>query len=626
MNRSAQFIPSLFAPPQRLNVWQWAEAHVVLSARVSPRPGPYRTDWCPYVREPQEAFTDPAVRFLILCWATRSSKTETGLNCVRYTIGEDPQPTMVVMPSKELARSFSETRFQPSIDDCPTLATEKPEDPDQFKLTEMHFKRCSVWLTGANSPANLKSRGVGVLYCDEIDTWKHQSAKETGALQQVLERIKDRPGAKAILTSTPTLESGQIWYEFQLGDMRYYYVPCPDCGEMQALKFERVRWPEDLKQSDDRWDLAQVKRQARYHCAKCDSPWNNSQKLGQLQRGEWRATNTSAEPDRRSYHLSSLYPAWIGYGEVACEFLRAKGNPEELQKVVNSWFAEPYYAYGSRSDFEKALTSKVDRRQVDGVPDGHKAICTVDVQQDHVRFVVRAHDVERNSVRLEYGHAPGLEEVEAVARRWGCVLVGVDARYRTQQVIVWCGTRPGWIPIIGAGGLMTPFRWVDMPVDAGLIKGRQAAVVHSLRVRPNDFKEELFRRISGQKARDKHLPPPKWSIAGDVGSDYRKEMAGEARQVRRGPRGTTIVEWIKIGPNHYWDCEVNQVVLWEAVRGYIFENAAQAPRRDRAPEDRKPPAVRSSVIDSELAEIQRRRDQNLPGSEQLHPIEENLWT
>ena len=51
-----------FEPRARQTVWQWAEENVILSKRVTEIPGPYRSDWCPYVRAPQEDFTDPDVR------------------------------------------------------------------------------------------------------------------------------------------------------------------------------------------------------------------------------------------------------------------------------------------------------------------------------------------------------------------------------------------------------------------------------------------------------------------------------------------------------------------------------------------------------------------------------------
>jgi len=613
INRTPEYLTKIFAPPSNLNVWQWAEQHVSLSARVSPRPGPYRTDWCPYVREPQEAFTDPHVRVIVLCWASRTSKTETAANCVRYSIGADAQPCIIVMPSKEMARSYSETRFQPSIEDSDILRAEKPADADKYKLLEMHFKRCSVFLTGANSAANLKSRGVGVIHASEIDTWPLSTSKETGALQQVMERIKDRPGAKAILESTPTIESGQIWQEFIIGDMRYFFIPCPDCGEMQVLKFPQIRWPEELRDNDGKWRLAEVKKRARYHCEKCDSPWNNGQKLMQLHKGVWRPTNDKAEPGRRSYHLSSIYPAWITYGEVAVQFLRSKDNPEELQRVINSWFAEPYYMGGMKGEFEAQVAARVTD-EVTGVPDDHRALMTVDVQQDHVRYVVRAHNSERDSVRLDYGQAPGLEEVEVIAKRWGCVVVGVDSKYRQQQVFSWCITHPGWIPMAGADGLMTDIRWADMPIDGGLFRGQ---VVKCLRHRPNAWKEELYRRIKrpeGQKI-------PKWSIAGAMGSDYKKEMSGEARILRRGQRGKMLIEWVKTGPNHYWDCEVYQLALFEAIRPFVFDETQTQQKQNSV----KPPEMPRGPFGGELDEIERQRQMAHGGRDDITIIE-RLWT
>jgi phage terminase large subunit GpA-like protein len=59
------------------------------------------------------------------------------------------------MPSEALARSFSETRWLPMIDDCPVLAKEKPDNTDKIKILEQHFRKMSLWFVGSNSPANL---------------------------------------------------------------------------------------------------------------------------------------------------------------------------------------------------------------------------------------------------------------------------------------------------------------------------------------------------------------------------------------------------------------------------------------------------------------------------------------
>ena len=553
-----------FQPKEDVNVWQWAEKNIVLSQRVTPRAGPYNTEWCPYVREPQEVFTDHNVHTIVLCWSSRSSKTESMMNCIRYSIAQDPQSMLIVMPSEKLGRSFTETRFHPSINDCPALEAEKPDNPDQFKLTEMHFKRCTLWVTGANSPANLKGRGVTVLLCDEIDTWPTATEKETGALQQVMERTKDRWNRKHLLTSTPTIEKGQIWKEFKSGDQRYYYVPCPHCGEYQTLKLKQLDFEEEKTKTSGEWNMVQVKKLTWYRCEKCEGKIEDRHKLDMLQAGEWRGTVESSEPGRVSYHLNCFYPPWITFGEIAVQFLNAKKNEEDLQRFVNSWLAEPYFAYGDTSEQEAELMKMRDKEAPEGIQEGFKAIMTIDVQLDRVYFVIRAWNKDRESILVEYGCVPGFEECQVIAQKFNCMCVFVDMRYRPKVVLEWCRDHQGWIPCMGAANLYQQMRWVMLSPSGGLMRGDD---IRTIRWRPHDYKEVLSKRMKSQS--------PTWKLHKNVGEDYKKQMVGEVRVERQASRGKFIVEWIKRGANHYWDCEVMSVMAFESIRIFAFDVAKE---------------------------------------------------
>lgn len=566
---------SHFQPPEDLNVWQWAEKNVILSSRVTPNPGPYRTTSCPYVRGPQEDFTNPNVHTMVWCWASRNSKTETAMNCVRYSIAKDPQALMIAMPTSILGRSFSETRLQPSIDDCPVLAAEKPADLDKYKLMEMHFKRCSLWVVGANSPATLKGRGVTVLFADEIDTWPKATSRETGALEQVLERTKDRWNRKHILTSTPTVEDGQIWKEFKKGDQRYYFVPCPHCGHFQTLKLKGLQGFEDAKLPDDTYDMSKLPRVVYYECEKCEQKILDKHKSIMLEKGEWRATTMAEEPGRRSYHLSSLYPEWIPFATVASMFLQSKASPEDLQRFVNSWLAEPFYLAGNVADQEARLLSLRDQECGIEVKEGYRPLITADVQQDRMYAVVRAHAANRDSELLEHCVVPGFEELVVVAQKFKCVVGFIDAGFRQQMILEFCAKNPGWIPTIGSSGLLAMIRWIKMPIDGGLFKGR---VVNSLRFRPDDFKEQFYERVTLRKGAS-------WKLPGEVSKEYQKQMVGEVRHERKGPRGRRIIEWIRRGANHYFDCEVLQLAGFEAVRAFAFDTAPQVGRPATQPRE-----------------------------------------
>lgn len=585
---------TVFKPRPKLKVWQWAEKNITLSRRVTPFPGLYRSDWCPYVRGVQEWFTDSAVQDIVLCWASRSSKTETMLNCIRWSIAVDPQPTGIIMPTEQLARSLSETRIQPSVLDSPVLRAQMPENADQFKLTEMHFKQMTLWLVGSNSPANLSGRGWSVAMFDEIDKYPMAGAKETGAFELGLERTKERWNRKHLIASTPTIESGQIWTEFKLGDQRYYNVPCPNCKKLQVLKFKQLRWDENAKDSDGSWNTAKVRASARYHCVHCDFPIEDRHKLWMLDQRNgacWVATAQSREPKRISCHLSSLYPVWITFGDIAAKFLESKVNPEKLQAFVNSWLAEPFYAYGDGEEQVEIIKRAATTTQLDVVPEGHKAFMAVDVQQDSVWFVVRAFDKDGNSARLEYGNLPGLEEAEDVAKRWECVVRFSDSNYRQGYVLDFCQRTDLWIPMLGHDGLNVPIRWTQVQVDGGIVKGR--AAVRRLMFRPMTWKDELDQRVRGKS-------PLKWALPLNPGEDYIKQLTAEVRVERRAQRGKIIVEWQKVRRNnHLLDCEVMLLAGFDAVRHFIW--GAIAPADDLPPKMTLPPdVVRPSEDESDV--------------------------
>lgn len=560
----------LFEVRAPVSVTDWAEKNVVLTRRVTPNPGPYRASHCPYVREPQDRSTEPGVHTLVLCWASRSSKTETGLNIVRYHIAEDPCSMIIAQPTDRLAKSFSETRLQPSIDDSPILAAQKPDDLDRYKLLEMHFRKCTVWLVGANSPATLKGRGVRLLFCDEIDTWKGRTEKETGALQQILERTKDRWNWLHILTSTPTIASGQIWQEFLLGTQHYYHVPCPHCRERFAFEMDGIWLDPKAQDKDGKWNLARIKETAYYVCPHCKGKIEDHHKATMLDKGTWIQTNPNAEPGRLSYHLNSIYPLWITFADVAIMFLKSKGSPEELQRFINSWLALPYYAFGDAKETQKKMESLKDAAAAPGTPEGSKTLLYVDVQADRVYAVARWHLPNRDSGMVEHAMLPGLEEAEMMAHRLGCALRFVDAGHFQQRVLEFCATHQLWIPTIGSDRLFPSLRWTDMPIDAGMLKGRS---VKSLRLRPLEFKEMLYDRMTRQGKPG----IPKWTIRPDVSTDYMAQMSGEQRTERKGPRGRIYVEYVEVGPNHYWDCESNQIACIEAVRSFVFDMKDEEP-------------------------------------------------
>src|SRR5690606_9536093 len=99
-------------------------------------------------------------------------------------------------------------------------------------------------LTGANSAVGLRSMPARWVFLDEVDAYPGDVDGEGDPIGLAEARtISFGHRAKIFLASTPTIKGlSRIEREFELSDQQRYHVPCPHCGGLQWLKFERLRW------------------------------------------------------------------------------------------------------------------------------------------------------------------------------------------------------------------------------------------------------------------------------------------------------------------------------------------------------------------------------------------------
>lgn len=543
------------------SVWQWAERHVRLSVRSTGTPGPYSSAWIAYTRKWQECFTDSRIREIIICAAAQTGKTESVLNCLRYSIAEDPGPMLWIMPAETLARSFSETRLQPSLRDCPPCREQIPSDPDLFKLTEMHFKDCTLTMVGAGSAAQLSSRPIRFLFADEIDKFPEASQKEAGALELVRVRTTSFWNAKIILASTPTVESGQIWQEYLKGSQHKFYVKCPQCGVAQVLRFKQVKWPENeiTKPGGKVWNTDAVAKLTWYECESCQHPISQLAKAGMIRGGEWRATNSNAPVERISFHLSALYSPWRSWGSIAAQFLEAKGSYSGLQNFTNSVEAEPWKVQGGENIQETNLEALRGDYNMGVVPVKPELMTMcVDVQRSEFWYTIRAWVKGGESWLIDYGRVPTFEDLTAVFRRrypigttgaeMGIYRMLVDSGFNSQAVYEFC--------LRSAQTAYSCKGWEHLsePVKKGsvMVGPMSLSLWH---FDTTSFKNELYvGRITDQKG-------PPWHLPRNVGADYISQMTAERLAEKKNPRGAVELVWTQCRrDNHLGDCEIMQLV------------------------------------------------------------------
>ena len=174
-------------PKKRLTVSAWAEANRILPD-TNAVAGPWRNALTPYLVEIMDAFSDDTTEQIVFVKPTQVGGTSAMENALGSLIDQDPGPTMVVYPSDQLAMRTVESKLEPMFKSCPALAA-KYRAHESEDLAQ-RFDGMTVYLTGANSPADLSSTPIRYLFLDEVDKYPGSTKKESDPVSLAVERTK----------------------------------------------------------------------------------------------------------------------------------------------------------------------------------------------------------------------------------------------------------------------------------------------------------------------------------------------------------------------------------------------------------------------------------------------------
>ncbi len=509
-----------------------------------------------------DKFTDPLIESISLCFGAQIGKTEAELNMIGYALHQTASPVMMVYPTDTIAKFASDKRVQPMIRSVEPLADMYDESS---KLLELDFVNGNYMvLVGANSPSSLSSRSIKYLFFDEIDKYPAFSGKEANPIKLAEERTKTFVDKKIVRVSTPTIESGNIWQSYMdANERKQYYVPCPHCGVSQTLKFKQIKWPEEHHGNAD-----MIRDTAYYECEHCKQRIDDKHKMDMLRQGEWRAVNESQVRVVRSvaYHMSSLYSPWVTFGDVAYEFVKSKDKPSELMNFINSGLAEPWKSAKTKSTQNLVFTqSEVPRRVVP--QHAPLLIASVDVQQDHFWWEVRAYAHGVSSYLVDYGQASSWADLTEIlidreypseygeARK--IVRAGIDSGYRTDEVYQYCAQYPEvCVPVKGDSShspLAPPYKMSS--IEKGVIGGMKLYVVNT-----DYWKDFIFARMV-RPANE----PGTIHLFKDCPEEYSEHLRSEEKQeIRNVKTGAVTVQWKPLTShptNHLLDtCVYNAMV------------------------------------------------------------------
>lgn len=385
----------LLAPPPKMTVSEWADTYRHVPS-YSAESGQWVTARTPYLREIMDSFSEPGVNRVVFKKCARIGATEAGLNIVGYFIHQDPSAIMIVQPTVDDAKDFSKEQLAPTIEETPVLRDRVSNAVKDSKntITAKIFPGGSVVLGGANSPRFFRRRTVRVLILEEINGYGGSvAAKKEGSQIKLAEKRTETMGyrRKVYANSTPTTKGEcAITEEFERSDQRYFHVPCPHCGQGQALVWERLRYKE--------------LEAPAYQCVHCEQLIEEAEKDRMVARGQWVVTRPFAAT--RGYHINALYSPFVRWSTLVDEWVSAQGDPESLRVFVNTALGEAWEDKEAQ-DLKDTVQSRAKPYGPEDakwrVPRGACVlVCGVDKQDAELHALVRAYGPGEESWLIEW--------------------------------------------------------------------------------------------------------------------------------------------------------------------------------------------------------------------------------
>ncbi len=357
---------------------EWAEENRYLPPGVTPLPGYYDYSVSPYLREIIDCLdVRSPIREVTLMKGSQIGATVGILeNFIGYAMEQVKNaPCMMVTADAELAKLRMESYITPMMQQSGLMDLIQSTDETNTRKSGKTDKKIE-WRGGgflipfgAQNANKLRSLSIRFLMKDEPDGWPDIVGKDGDPSELANARTEAYEQIRKILNlSTPLIAgSSRIEKMFELGDQRYYYLPCKKCRFMQPLEFwgeheDGERWGMIWKTDQDRL----VPGSVRYKCRnqECGHLHKNEDKVWMFDPAngaEWIPTAESSSPTLRSYHLSGLYaPAAMKTWESGVlQYLKgwdvAGGRPKDLgayQVFRNNFLGKTYAIRGDKVSFQ----------------------------------------------------------------------------------------------------------------------------------------------------------------------------------------------------------------------------------------------------------------------------------
>ena len=423
LNACLAKILSGMKPPEDLTVSQWADKNRRLTSESSAEVGKWRTSRTPYKFDILDSFTDPLIEHIVVVAASQVGKSETINNMVGYCIDQDPGPILLIQPTIDDVKRYSEMRIAPMIRETRCLkrkvADPKSRDAANTKR-QKSFPGGVLVMTGSNVAHDLSSMPIRYVFGDERDRWATSAGSEGDPWELAVARTRTFYNKKMVEVSTPTVKGASaIENSYNLGTMERWKTQCPHCGEYVELTFDNIRFEYDAAENGDKkiFHISEI----FYVCPECGGI--SDEHTMKSQPAKWVATVPEARKHHktRSFWLTAWVSPWATWESIILQFLQAGTDSAKLQVVYNTQFGELWEERGDMASEDDVMA----RREVyeAEVPDGVLLLtCGVDTQDDRLEYEVVGHRRYGETWGIKKGVILGRPDTEEVWQRLDEVL------------------------------------------------------------------------------------------------------------------------------------------------------------------------------------------------------------
>jgi len=330
---------------ERLKPSEFAEKYRVMTSDVSPFPGKFSYTLTPYLREVIDTMAPDNEARIIAVMKGAQLGFSTGViePGVGWIMRENPGNILFFVGHSDLVPKAMD-KVDQMIDSCgirhlirPNSMRRKTQKTGDTN-TSKEFPGGSLLLGSPGNHKAIRQLSVRYGFIDDYESMKGFS-KESGSTDSMIEQrfaaYQDK--MKIYYISTPEVQqTSNIEPAFLRGDQRYYFVPCPLCGEYIRFEWEvkdeagkvigGITWKLDKKNK-------LIEESVGYKCPKCSGIFSDTHKHKMNLAGKWIAT---AEPEQRgniSYHINSLYapPGMYDWAHYVNQWLAA--NPRDAEPI-----------------------------------------------------------------------------------------------------------------------------------------------------------------------------------------------------------------------------------------------------------------------------------------------------